>query len=302
MSDPNIKGITLALVGALVIVPDTLLMRWSGLSATQMIAWRGLLLAAVLICFWLTVSRDRWSDLSLLATRAGLGAAGAQAVNAGLFAYGIANAPVATVLFALATVPIVAGAMGALFLGDRMSRATLVASALVFAGIALSVSGGGHGGGGDTGSAVLGAVCGFVVAIALAGSFTIYRARPGLSVSATVGTGALVAGTCGWLLVGDMTPAGANLPAIWVTGLLILPISFTCFNVASRYTVAANVSLVLLLETVLGPVVVWWGTGEAVGPRGLIGGAIVVATLAVYLADQRRRAVRRAVYSAEAPR
>jgi drug/metabolite transporter (DMT)-like permease len=76
--------------------------------------------------------------------------------------------------------------------------------------------------------------------------------------------------------------------AILVCALLILPLSFFALNEASRHTAAANVSLLLLLETVLAPVWVWLGTGEAPSRRMMAGGAVVVVTLAIYVLDTRR--------------
>ncbi len=300
--DDNSKGIAIALFGAAVIVPDTLFMRLSGLGPVQMVAWRGCLCALVLISVWAWRSADRRGDLGRLATRGGLAAMAVQAVNAGLFAWGIGHAPVAVVLFAIATVPVWAALMGALVLSDRVRAPTLVASLLVLAGIGLSVTGGGGAEGtGGSGDPLIGALCGLAVAFALASSFTIYRARPDLPVALTVGCGAGLAGLVGWWIAPPLWQTDGWLPAIWVTGAVILPISFTALSVASRYTLAANVSLVLLLETVLGPIAVWMGLGEAVDARGLIGGAVVVATLAVYLWDQRRRTMAK-VYSVPAPR
>jgi drug/metabolite transporter (DMT)-like permease len=80
--------------------------------------------------------------------------------------------------------------------------------------------------------------------------------------------------------------------AIAITGCIILPISFLSLSVASRYTAASNVSLLLLLETVLGPAWVWLALGEALTPRMLLGGAIVVTAIAVYLLHMRRLARR----------
>ena len=71
--------------------------------------------------------------------------------------------------------------------------------------------------------------------------------------------------------------------------------SFFSLSSASRYTQAANVSLLMLLETVLGPLWVWLGLGEAPTPRMLAGGAIVIVSLALYILTPRllRRAPRR---------
>ena len=70
---------------------------------------------------------------------------------------------------------------------------------------------------------------------------------------------------------------------ISVCGLIILPISFFCLTSASRYTAAANIGLLMLLETILGPIWVWLGVGEAPTTQMVFGGAIVVITLALYV-------------------
>jgi drug/metabolite transporter (DMT)-like permease len=48
-----------------------------------------------------------------------------------------------------------------------------------------------------------------------------------------------------------------------------------------RYLLAAEVSLLLLLETVLGPVWVWVALGEAPSVRDALTAAVIVVALAV---------------------
>jgi drug/metabolite transporter (DMT)-like permease len=78
--------------------------------------------------------------------------------------------------------------------------------------------------------------------------------------------------------------------AIAISGALILPISFFLMTLATRHTHPSNVSLLLLLETVLGPAWVWWGVGERPTVPMIIGGAIVVVSLAGYIMHMRRTA------------
>jgi len=68
-------------------------------------------------------------------------------------------------------------------------------------------------------------------------------------------------------------------------------VSFFSLSLASRYTHASNVSLLLLLETVLGPLWVWLGVGEEPTPMMLVGGVIVVGSLAIYLWHTGRRRI-----------
>ena len=80
-----------------------------------------------------------------------------------------------------------------------------------------------------------------------------------------------------------------NIGYIIFTCTIILPISFFLLSFAARYTHASNVSLALLLETVLGPVWVWIGTPERPTPMMLFGGFIVILSLLTYLIVMRRQ-------------
>ena len=52
-------GLIMALAGALIITPDTLLIRLSGLEGWGLSFWRGILIGAGLMVFWLALERRR---------------------------------------------------------------------------------------------------------------------------------------------------------------------------------------------------------------------------------------------------
>ncbi|MWD26636.1 EamA family transporter [Aquicoccus sp. SCR17] len=284
----NVNGIALAAGGVMVLTPDTLFMRLSGMEGPTMVAWRGLLMGAVFLTAWLLTSRDRRGDVGLLLGAAGLGAALAHGLNAWAFTSGIAAAPVAVVLIAVSTVPVWSAVLSRVFLGESTRRATWVTMALVLAGIAWAVAGDGL----DVAlgeGALLGAALGLAVALMLASGFVIFRRNPGLPILLCAGAGSAVSGLVGLARTGPEGMVDGRVWAIAVTGLVILPVAFFSMNAASRRTQAANVSLLLLLETVLGPIWVWWGIGEAPTPAMWTGGAIVLASLAGYLLWSARR-------------
>jgi len=131
------------------------------------------------------------------------------------------------------------------------------------------------------------------VAVVLALNFVILRARPDLPIPLLMGLGAALAGVTGVAITGPAQMTQGTVWAIAVTGLVILPVAFFSLSLASRYTHASNVSLLLLLETVLGPLWVWLGVGERPTPMMLAGGVIVVGSLAVYLWHTGRRRMAR---------
>jgi drug/metabolite transporter (DMT)-like permease len=281
-------GLLLALLGALALTPDTLFMRWSGLSGFAMLGWRGLLMGTILIALWPLTGKATRAARAELAKPATIGVALCHALNSTLFCLGIALAPVAVVLLAVATVPVFAAVLGRIILGERTSGATWITMAAVLAGIAIAVFG--HN---DTvpagGSALLGALAGLGVAAAIALNFVILRRARSVPIQPAMGIGSLIAGGFGLAVAGTDQMFAGQIWAIAVAGLVILPASFLSLTNATRHTSATNVSLLLLLETVLGPVWVWIGAGEAMTAAMILGGAIVVGSLALYILGEARR-------------
>ncbi|UMA63541.1 DMT family transporter [Roseivivax marinus] len=290
MTSPRLSGPVIACLAALLLSPDALFMRLSGMGGAQMLAWRAPSMALIFLFAWALTSRRRAADRASLLTGAGATVMICQFGNNVLFPTGIALAPVAVMLMGVATVPVWAAVLSRVLYGEATSRATWVTIAAVLAGIALAVTG-------DTpvgldGSSLLGALCGLCTAAALALNFVTLRHNPELPLLLAMGVGGLAAGLLGIGLTGPAQMGDGAVWAILVTGLFILPVSFFSLSYASRHTPAAVVSLFMLLETVLGPLWVWLGTGEAPTPRMLAGGVIVIGALALYLRHGAREKAR----------
>ncbi|QFS82472.1 EamA-like transporter family protein [Roseivivax sp. THAF40] len=281
-------GIGLAALGAVLLSPDALFMRLSGMEGLQMVSWRGTSMGLIFLAAWALTSRTRREDLRVLGTGAGITIIAAQVFNALLFPTGIALAPVAVMLMAVATAPVWSALLSRALYGEKTGPATWIAIAAVLIGIAIAVTG--KGDLAISPAAALGALCGVGVALMLALNFSVLRFQREVPILLAMGLGALLAGGIGIAATGPAQMSNGNVPAILVTAIVILPASFFALSLASRYTAAANVSLLMLLETVLGPLWVWLGTGETPTPRMLTGGAIVVTALAIYLARPKRRA------------
>ena len=282
------NGLMLALAGALLLTPDTLLMRLSGLDGGAMLAWRACLAGLVFLSIGLIArfkeekgNRARVSSFgfwSLVICQIG---------NASFFAFGIALAPVAVVLLAVATVPVIAALLGYFLLGELADRRVWATIVLVVSGILMSVAGDIERGMNIDFETLLGACCGLAVAISLAFNFVIIRKNKTVPFELAIGLGALIAGCTAFYLWPEAWQVrGASLIYISVTGLIILPVSFFLLSKASRLTSAANVSMIMLLETVLGPLWVWLGIKETPNSLTLLGGVLVVGALGFFLYRQ----------------
>ncbi|MEM6375993.1 MAG: DMT family transporter [Pseudomonadota bacterium] len=285
-------GLLLALAGALILSPDALFMRVSDMDGLQMSGWRGLCMGGAMWAVWIITARRRWADLRRLCCALGLLLIVAQVGNSIFFSLGIANAPVAIVVMGVAATPVWAALLSQFVLGEPAGPATWWTIVAVLTGMAIAVFGGPVGSGAPISfqpEHLLGALFGIGTALVLAANFVTLRARPDLPLLPAIGTGALVAGGIGWAVTGPATMMTGTLWAILLTGLLILPLSFFLLSQATRYTHAAHVSLIMLLEAVLSPIWVWWFLGEALSRATLVGAILVIAALTSFLMVQRRR-------------
>lgn len=282
------NGLMLALAGALLLTPDTLLMRLSGLDGGAMLAWRACLAGLVFLSIGLIARfREEKENRARVASFGFWSLVICQIGNASFFAFGIALAPVAVVLLAVATVPVIAALLGYFLLGELADRRVWATIALVFSGILMSVAGDIERGMNIDFETLLGACCGLAVAVSLAFNFVIIRKNKTVPFELAIGLGALIAGcTAFYLWPAAWQVRGASLIYISVTGLIILPVSFFLLSKASRLTSAANVSMIMLLETVLGPLWVWLGIKETPSLLTLLGGVLVVGALGFFLYRQ----------------
>ncbi len=286
-------GIFLALLGALILTPDTLLMRLSELSGGQMVAWRATQAGSIFFIIGLfPFILSRSGVKPKIWCKSFVALVFVQMANVFCFAYGIYLAPVAIVLIAVATVPVFSIILGAVVLKEAVDMRTWAIVVIVFFGVTLSVIGDINSYDIFNLSSILGGLCGLVVAFSLACNFVIIRKDKEVAFPLALGTGGILCG----LLAFYFWPSASeiNLKSMFyisITGLLILPLSFILLSRASRMTPASNVSIIMLLETILGPLWVWTFTNERPQFLTIIGGIIVILALIYFFSNKRTQEV-----------
>ncbi|MDZ7749939.1 MAG: DMT family transporter [Halofilum sp. (in: g-proteobacteria)] len=286
----QLTGIGIALTGVLVLSPDALLIRLVDTDRGTLLFWRTLLQGLTLWAFLGAWYRGRLPGIVRAMGRAGAGATLVFALSTILFVSSITLTNAANTLFMMATAPLWAALISWLVLGERVARRTWAAIACALSGIVIIFAGGIGGG------TLLGDLVGLGAALSLASQLTIARhARATNLVPALAGGTLLVA-----VLVGPVFAAPASvhgLDVLWLAllGVVVLPVAFGLLTLAPRYIPSPEVSLIMQLEAILGPLWVWLGVGEVPPAATFVGGAIVLATLTVHsslgLRAQRRAAV-----------
>ena len=285
----NAIGLSLAIFGALLLTPDTLFMRLSELDGFSMLVWRGGLSGIAYLFIWVWFSLRAEQKISNVFTLNFGIIVICQMLNATLFSLAIAVAPVTVVLIGVSTAPVFAAVLSRLILGEALSKLTIATAVLVMVGLYISILGQDVTPTKFSGSTLQGAGLGLGVAFALAMNFTLIRKDKDVPFVLAIAIGAFLAAGLGALFAEVLYwPQAKNAAAIAVTGIIILPVSFVTLSYAARFVSSSTVSLIMLLETVLGPLWVWWGIGEIPTNSMLIGGAIVVICLTGFLINQGR--------------
>ena len=279
-------GIGIALIGVLIISPDTLFLLWGDMPAFEMIAWRGLLAGACYFLLWyITRKSSSKSDFITLKSKWSISIITCYFINGILFCIGISIAPVPVVLFCVATAPIFAAIFGEIILKEPTQKSTWVAIISVLIGISIAIFGSG-----DNSNliyidmpSVIGAFCGLGAAMTIAITFVIIRHKTQLPFVLPMSIGVFLSGVVGLFITGFQNMLNGNVLPIVFTGIFILPFPMYLLSLASRYTKATNVSLILLLESILGPIWIWIGIGEQPTNLTILGGIIVILSMIAYL-------------------
>ncbi len=190
------------------------------------------------------------------------------------FVVAIGHTAVANLLVILATIPLFAGVFGWFLLGETVRPRTLAAMVMGLAGVVVIVSGS-FGGGRLFGDAVA-----LATAAGLGLNIVVLRKAPPTALIPAIAAGGLIGAVLSVGMVDFSAPSGRDMVFLAVAGLLHLPAAIGLFFAGTKYLPAAEVGLLTLIETVLGPLWVWLGVGERPPLRTFIGGGIIVAALA----------------------
>ena len=270
------RGYLITLLGVLAISPDGLLTRLIQADALTIAFWRGLLYGCVILM--VSALRYRSRFLARLGQFSGYEYAIMVLYGVGnfCFIYSITHTSVANTLFMLSTTPIWAAVIAWLFLGEQVPRRTWFAIMMVILGIGI-ISRGSM----ESESAWIGDMVGLIAAGFLAAQFSVIRAAPTLDILPAMGLGGLLAALVLSTWVDPGATANSDMFWLIVMGVVMLPVANALMYLGPRYLPAPEVGLMMLLETVLGPIWVWLALGENPGLYSLLGGAIVLSTLAI---------------------
>jgi len=241
--------------------------------------WRSLFAALFLLGFMLLRDGPRGT----VRLFAGMGLAGIAvgacfATASTSFILALAYTTVANVVLIQAGVPLIAALMAWLLFRERISGQTWLAIAAVIGGVAIMVS---ESLGGRV--SMVGDALAMLIAFVFAATTIITRRFAHVRMTPAVFLGTVIAGAVAAIQASGFAVTGRELFVLIIFGALNFGLGLALFVTGARLVPSALAALLGTAEPVLAPLWAAIFHGEIPGARTVLGGAIVLAALLLYL-------------------
>ena len=280
------KGITLSLIGVLIITPDTLLIRLINLPSWELLFYRGLVPFICLFLFLLIYFKKKFINSFLILGMPGLLYAVLIALGNTTFVISVQNTNVANTLIMLALTPFATAILSSIFINEHPNKRMWITIIACFFTILFIFY--------DSyqGNRILGDFFGLLTAILIGGSAVVVR----YSKSNDFVPSLLIAKLFTFLIpiffiqnISTSLVVNSEQLLFIITSGSLLVIALACMTIAPRYIPAYEVEIFFILETILGPIWVWLVIQEQPSTKTIIGGTFIIVIIMVHTFTELRQ-------------
>ena len=281
------KGILLAFVGVMIMTPDTLLIRMVYLDTWSLLFYRSLLPALALFLGYLVLFQRRtFNDFYNMGVAGIMNALCILGANI-TFIFALANTNVANVLIMISLVPLTAALFSSVFLKEKplvitwisMFACLLVVIFIFYESYAMG--------------RILGDFLALLGACFVGASLTVIRSYKEINFVPSYILGKSFTALFALPFAATFVITGFDL---LFTSLMIITVgfSFVFISLAPQYISSPEVGIFFLLETVLGPLWVWFFISEEPTANTLIGGVLIILIIlchSLYMINKEKRKI-----------
>ena len=273
----HFKGLLMTVFAVVILSPDSVLIRLveeasSEVDSWTVLFWRGLLYAVGVSLLVLIKYRSKTITEFKNIGKGGLVIGFCSGISTGTFVFAIVYTSIANALVIISTGPIMIAIVAWFLLKEKSSPITWASMIIVFIGIYIVMSGS------FGGENIVGDFFALITAVMMGFTFTLTRKYKDINMVPVNAIGGLIAALIAFLMANKITVPAEVVGYIIAMGA-ILSISFSLITIAPRYMPAAEVGMIMPLETVLGSLIAWYWIKEVPSSNALIGGTIVIITL-----------------------
>jgi drug/metabolite transporter (DMT)-like permease len=273
----HLRGLLITTLGVLLVVPDSLFVRLIYAEPMVIAFWRSLI-SGIFVLFIVTAlyGRQGFTDV-FNAGFSSLIYAVLIASTAPAFVLAITNTSVANVVFILASMPVFATLFSRIFLGEPIRILMVLTMVIVAVGLCFIAYG-------STTVQIAswkGDIWAVYVSVAFAAALTAVRSARAVSMIPAIPLGYIGGALVLSFFIAPFEVQVEDWKLILMHGTII-GASSCLLTLGPRFISSSEVSLLVLLESVLAPILVWFVLGEYPGQYAILGGCIVVSALSFF--------------------
>jgi len=270
------KGSLMAFIAVMFITPDSLFIRLSNVDTWGLVFYRGIIPFFTVFLGMLIIYKLSFFKTLFNSGYHGLIYVGTFSLTNITFVVSIQNTNVANTLVMIATAPMLSAILGAIFLKEPPDKKTWISIIVTFLAVIYiffdSLKLGNF----------FGDILGFVTAVGLAVGAVIIRSAKSKNLVPAAVVGKLFVATFALFFIESFALIENDIFIVPLMCILCVAIPFVLVTIAPRFIPAAEVNLFFLLETIIGPIWVWYIIKEQPSVETLQGGFIIIATIAIH--------------------
>ena len=280
-------GLALVALAALAWSSSGLFTRLISADLMTMLFWRGLFSGSAVMALFVFLERGnalavlrslRWPALAvaLLSTTGMITGIGSMRFTS-----------VADAMVIYATVPFMTAGLAYLFIGERPSNSTMIASAVALCGVGIMLWGA------EPGGSLFGKMLALIMTLSMASFTVIMRRHKEVAMLPAMGASAWLCSGVTWWFASPLSISGQDLVLTALFGVLQNAAGLAFYTFGSKRVPAAEATLIAALEVPLTPFWVWLLLGEIPAPQTLLGGLVVLIALFGHIAMEFRNGASR---------
>ena len=270
------KGTLIAFTAIMFITPDSLFIRLAKINSWDLIFYRGFIPFLVVFLGLLIIYKTNLLKEIISNGWHGFFYACTFTVTNIFFVISIENTNVANTLIMIALAPMLSAIISFFFLKENPDKKTWIAIIITTLSVVYifydSLEAGD----------LLGNFLGLICATGLAVGAVIIRSAKKISLVPSAMMGKLMVTLIALLFANQFKLENGDAVIVPLMCIMCVAIPFVLVTLAPRYITAPEVNLFFLLETILGPLWVWLVIHEQPSIETLIGGTIIISTIAIH--------------------
>ena len=267
------KGFLLTTFGVLVLSFDALMIRLISAHSFDLLFWRGLLLGLV-AALWCRFSMPKQAMFCF--DGAFIRSSLLFVISTISFVCAVNLTSVANVLVIISAQPLFAAVMARIFYGEKSPLITWIAIVISMLGVSWVLAGSWQS------PNLIGDLLALLCGITLAAKFVNDRAVSHRNMTPVLISASFIIATISVVIGEPMSLQGSSWAWMLLYCVVVIPLAFILISIGPMRIPAAEVGMLMLLETAAGPLWIWLVFNETPSTKALEGGSIVIITLFIH--------------------